>query len=143
MGIDTWLTGLALSSALQVGVSFGIASVASSVLGDDPRQLPRPVRRAVRALDRLPGGVDGVCKFAAKAVFFAAAQGLLSHNAGGATGSLSPFQGLPDLLPQLAPLMQGDEILSSALQGLTSSLTTLARATSGACVGGEKGVCVM
>lgn len=104
------------------------------MLSDDVRQMPRPLRRITRALAKLPVDSGLVCKFVAKAVFLVAAQSMMAHHtaAGAPAASLSPFQGLPDLIPHAALFLQGDDLLSSALEGITSSLTTLARATSGA-----------
>ncbi|KAL6771631.1 hypothetical protein ACKKBG_A27160 [Auxenochlorella protothecoides x Auxenochlorella symbiontica] len=135
MGMDSWLTGLALSSALQFAISAGISCFAREVLtGEDARPSPA-LRRAAGALEALPIDNGLVCRFAAKAVFFVAAQAFIMHGSSpdAFAAAIHPFQGLPDMIPNVAEasaFVQADDILSSTLQGLAQGMSGLCRATS-------------
>lgn len=97
MGMDSWLTGLALSSALQFAISAGISGFAREVLtGEDARPSPA-LRQVAGALEALPVDNGLVCRFAAKAVFFVAAQAFIMHGSSpdAFAAAIHPFQGLP------------------------------------------------
>lgn len=93
--MESWLMGLAMSSALQFAVSAGVDGFARAAFGADGARMPRVLKRAARALQAMPAEHGLVCRFAAKAVFFVVTQAMFAHAHAPAAATDSPFGGLP------------------------------------------------